>query len=721
LNYIYFNRSSDAVDKTLNKEKVDSMVVVLNVDEEVCNSFKDVAHLKAHIAFFKEYHSLETVFNIDGEKGPYHNIKEGTDGLKVCQLTEKGMELLDKTVCRGTTAFGKMRVPTKVCSPTKETKVDKNFVEGAVPGPDTLDTPVIKLPECPLFEATLAGGCGEKTCLHQETHFVAVREGEEPSVLTSKVPVALQVVASPAILSLFLRTSLCEIKSLPEDLAAPLTHKIQRHLCQPMVNIRAVTDIGRLYDEKMVKEERRMNKAQANQFSGERVVMSDKAGLIQTAMGNGNPGNNFVEHDFYLVPYSVSDSASAPEGSAEVTTVEVTMDLLTLLEGHPKAKTIAVEEVESLWDALFTGQAKFRPDFGTDTEGSDVKATKAFAQLIGTMQQVFGGLKTAEDWVQLYMRLCNCDQLRPYDFGRLAVTLPWPELNYMIHHLMGAVSPLGIALLDGLGRVSATKLASISLYPATSYRQLIEPNKAYALCSEKGGVGEALPDFRVVGEPGIVKCIALNQGGTLGQASLNMCQEFSKGVLKRATQPTSMGLRDLLSDFLQKAVTENREKFVFGTTVDDLTRSSDLLREAAYEIIFEEGTSNNHLKLVQASETDAKNKTLKSVKEECIEFKWGRKTAAGPTECSLGRHTLVTWLVNLMTHSFFFASKVPTTIGDRSYREMLILLRNNGNQRLHSGNRDGMNLYKASMVANFKVRLFISWGLSVSSITSFRI
>jgi hypothetical protein len=703
------------------RERDDNMVAVLDVNEEVCNSFRDVAHLKAHIAFFKKYHSLETMFNIDGEKGPYHNIKEGTGGLKVCQLTKKGIDLLDGTVCRGTTAFGKMRLPTKVCVPREDDNVDKDFVGGVVPGPDTLDTSLKKLPECPLFEATL-GGCAEKTRLHQGTNFVAVREGEEPSVLASKVPVALQVVASPAILSLFLRTSLCENKSLPKvELALSLTHKIQRHLCQPMVNVRAVTDIGRLYNARMIKEERRMNKARSNQFLGDKVVMSDKAGLIQTAMGNGNPGNNFAAHDFYLVPYSVCDSATAPEGSAEVTTVEVTMDLLTVLEGRPKAKTIGVEEVESLWDVLITGHAEFRPDFGIETEGSDVKATKAFAQLIGTMQQAFGGLKTAEDWVQLYMRLCNCDQLQPFNFGRLAATLPWPELNYMIHHMMGAVSPLGIALLDGLGRVSATKLASISLYPATSYTQLIEPNRAYASCSEKGGVGEALPDFRVVGEPGIVKCIALNQGGTFGQASLNMCREFSKGVLNRAQQPTTIGLRDLLSDFLQEAVTEKRENFAFSTTVEEMTTSSEILRELAYEIIFDEGTSNHHLKVVQASETTAKNKTLESVKAECIRSKWGRKTTAGPTECNLKAHTLVTWLVNIMTNGFFFATKVPTTIEDRSYREMLILLRNNGNQKLHHDNGDGNNLYKASMLTNFKVCLFISWGLSVSSITSFHI
>lgn len=695
------------------KEQDDSLVVVLDDHGDVCNSFRDVAHLKSHIAFFEKYHRLETCFKVDGEKGPFHDIKEGTGGLKVCQLTKEGMDLLDGKVCRGTTAFGKLRGPTKICVQTKDDNVGNDFVGGPAPVPATLDrSNFTKLPECPLYEATLGGGSGEKSHLHQGTNFVAVREGEEPSVLASKVPVALQVVASPAILSLFLRTSHCEIKSLPLEIQKDSKHKIQRHLCQPMVNIRAVTDIGRLYDGKKIKEEIRMNNGQSNQFLGDKVVMSDKAGLIQTAMGNGEPGNNFTAHDFYLVPYSVCDSAAAPEGSAEVTTVEVTMDLLTALEGRPKAKIIAVEEVQLLWDALFTGHAEIQPEFGTDTEGSEFKATKAFAQLIGTMQQDFGGLKTAKDWVKLFMRLCNSDQLRTYNFGRLALTLPWPELNYMIHHLIGAVSPLGIGLLDGLGRVSATKCASIALNPATTYNQLICPNKAYAF---RSNAKEPLPDFRVVGEAGIVKCIVLNQGGTLGQASLDMCQEYSKGILNRATQPTRIGLRDLMSDFLHKAVAERRQNFAFGTTVDSMTANNDTLREAAYEIIFEEGTSNNHLKLVQASETTAKNKMLESVKAECIRAKWGRKTASGPTECNLKGHILVSWLVNLMTNSFFFATKAPTDFEDSSYREMLILLRNNGNQRLKHDK--GVNLYKASMLANFKVCHFLSLGLSISSIT----
>jgi hypothetical protein len=75
---------------------------------------------------------------------------------------------------------------------------------------------------------------------------------------------------------------------------------------------------------------------------------------------------------------------------------------------------------------------------------------------------------------------------------------------------------------------------------------------------------------------------------------------------------------------------------------------------------------------------------------------------------------LVTWLVVLLTNSFFFATKVQTKIADRSFREMLILLNNNGNRRLKSS-KD--NLYKVGMLANFKVCHFNSWSLSVSSIT----
>jgi hypothetical protein len=651
--------------------------------------------LKSHIAFFTKHYSLNTKFNVKGAKGPFHIIREGTEteGTRVCELTKEGLESLDKTVCRGTSAFG------KVCLPNDD------IVPGDVhvAQPDTIDTlKSTKLPLCPVYEATLGGSSGQ---LGQGTNFTAVEESMEPLVLAGKVPVALQVEASPAILSLFLRTSHCEFQSLPEGLKKT-THNIQRHLCQPNVNTREVTDIGRLHNAKKFIEDTNQQPAQVE---GEKavIVMSDEAGLIQTAMGHGKPGNNFIDHDFYLVPYSICDSATAPEGSAEVTTVEVTMDLRTSLEGHPKAKLIAMEDVQSLWVALFTEQAEIKPEFDAD-DGSENKATKAFAQLIGTMQQAFGGLKTAEDWVKLYIRLCNCDQLSPYNFGRLATALPWPELNYMVHHLMGAVSPLGIGLLDGLGRVSATKLATMSRYPETTYKQLLFPNKAFTYRMTKS-------DFRVVGEPAIVKCIAMNQGGTFGKASLKMCREFSQGVLRRATQPTKVGIRDLLSDYLNKA-NAKRGKYAF-TNMKEMISTFNKLREDAYDIVFEEGTSNSHLKLLHAIETVHKKKTLQQVKALCIKNKWGLKNETGITECfnSVKGHPLVFWLVNIMTNGFFFATKEETENQDFSYSEMLILVRTNGNQGMIRGKPED-NLYNASIVANFKVCNFISCGLSVASL-----
>lgn len=652
---------------------VGAMVIVYHEEnaDVPCTSFKDVAHVLSHIAFFTDHYGLVTQFNIEGASGEYHNITTNEDGRRVCQLTSKGRNALSAEVCNGTTAFGRPLGPGDM----------KGFEANM---PHTAGTgKTVKLPHCPLYQATSADP-NASTGLHRETNFTLVEDADISAVLASKIPVAFETHSSTGVVSLFMRTSLCQIGTLPDEITGK---RIQRHLCQPKMNARTVIENARLYD-------------------GEKLLLSevnDDAGLIETALGRGHAGNNFIGPEIFLAPYSFCETGSAPEGSAEVYTVEVAMDLVTTLENNPKARIITQEEVRFLSNVLVTGmteEAVAGPEFGEEMENSEVRATRAFTQLLGTIHEVYGGLKTTEDWLRLYKRLCNCGKLRKYNLERVSEELPWPELNYMVHHMMGAVSPLSVGVLDGLGRICATKLASISRYPQLTYYELNNPSSAVVPPSD-------YPDFRVIGQKGTVKCLTLNNGSIWGEASLKMCREYSKGVLTRSTQATSTGLRDLLNEFLTKVQAE-REKYYCGNTCEEMEASFDKLREEAYDCIFGDATTtNNHLKLIHAQEMAKKQRTLEKVKADCSRTRLGHRKHNGLTIAVTAEpNHLITWLVYVLTNGFFFATKALCPESpDESYSQMLILLRNNGNQeRLKQHKDHDGNLYAKGETARFKVR-----------------
>lgn len=647
--------------------------------------FTDVAHLLSHVEFFKRYYKLQTDFDIVGNCGPCHKIKSTSEKESVVELTAKGQILLN-AVCRATTAFGRCRYPEDMKGMTVEMPagMDTDNEKGEV-----------KLQTFPLYKATSAVA-STNAGLDRETNFVPVDVDEALAVLASNVPVAFEAKASSAILSLFLRIALSKRDNLPDEIKGG---HIQRLLCQPEVNTRSVTEMIRLYDENRINLDCDSAKPES----------SDEAGLVETALGRGKRGNNFIGQDYYVVPYSICASEGAPEGSAEVYSIEVAMSLLTRLEGHPKAKIARVDEVESLWDLLFGRMTKVRPEFDNETT-TEAKAAKAFSQLLGAMEQVFGGLKTGQDWVMLYLRLCDCDKLRPYNLGRVVATLPWPEISYMVHHMMGAVSPLSVGLLDGLGRIAATKLASISRFPSTSYKELNHPSRAYSQHENPFEVSSP-PDFRVIGQQGCVKFISLNQAPILGPASLEMCRAFSEGILTRVTQVTTPGIRDLVHGHLNRAPMD-RENFCIGSTEDAMTDSFEKLREQAYDTILNGSTTNPHLLSIQREEART-GETVAELRTYCSQKQLGFQKSSGlaePTTKVKTPHRLITWLVHILTNSFFFATKERTSRGDFSYNQMLILTRNNGNQGLLPLPRNTQNpldeddnLYSGGEAANFKV------------------
>jgi hypothetical protein len=677
-------------------EMIGAMTIIGYSDgeEPTYPCFTDVAHALSHVAFFTDYYKLKTKFDITGASGECHSIVTNSNNEAMVQLTQKGQVRLD-AVCKATTAFGRCRYPS-----------DMSGMQVTMPAPldEATEKGEARLPTCQLYKATAGVGSTNAAGLDKETNFARVEVADEPAVLASSVPVAFEAKASSAIIALFMRSSLSEIDNLPEQIESK---HVQRLLTQPNVNTRSVTEMTRLYDEARIGEDE--------------LESSDDAGLVETAQGKGKRGNNFIGQDYYVVPYSICKSEKAPKGSAEVFSAEVAMGLWTTLEGRPKAKIATVDEVESLWDLLFPGRTAARPDFVNKAGGSDeAHAARVFSQLLGTMEEVFGGLNTEEEWADLCLRLCNCDQLRDYNLGRVMVNLPWPEINFFVHHMMGAVSPLGVAILDGLGRICATKLASINRYPSTTYSELNHPHLSYS--------GQPIvdrnafdldyanpPAFGVIGQQGVVKVISINQSPILGKASLAMCRAFSEGILSRVTQVTTPGLQDFVHGFLNQAPLK-RDKFCIGVTEEEMTDSFHVLREEAYSLILNDSTSNRHLVKIHELELEKRGMAVADFRLHCTKVRLGVQKNSGLAEPNSMRegYRLITWLVHIMTNSFFFATKARTNSGDSSYDQMLILSRNNGNRgllRLPPNKKNPFdekdNLY-SGVAANFKVCQTIS-------------
>jgi hypothetical protein len=631
-------------------EQGEGMKIVFE-DGTPCTSFKDVAHLNSHIKFFNDHHKMGFNMALDAttSSGEMHIIKEG-----VLYLTSEGSVALT-ILCTATTAFGALRRGEK--AGLVRMKVDS--MEGA------LSAVAGTVPEYSILRPKAYGNADIPT-LNQECTFEKVDVADESTILasTGPGPVGCEVKVSPAILSLFLHGGLAEKRRQPEELKG---QHLWRHLCEPPVNTRTSIIMKRLYDEKVVAVE----ETKTAQHSP--TVMSDEAGLVVTAMGKGRHGNTFSGHCFYVLAYSIASNADVPEESAKVCSFECAMDMPATLEGDPRAKTITKAEVLQLWDLLFSGMDEVqiqRPD-NTDTD-TEASATKAFSMLLATMQLVYGGLKTCQDWSKLYLQLSSSNKLSEYNLGRVLASLTWPERNFMVYAFMGVITRLRISLLDGLGRVSATKLACISRYPQVSREDLTNPNLSFV----SGGV----PNFGVVGQEAVVRCISLNQGPDLNRSSIEMCSGFSDGILQRVNQPTRTGIMDFLNEFLIRAATDKeRQKFWCGATAAEMTQGLEKRRIAAYHCILDNRSNNWHLKELQKGWYTSTRKTLQSLIDWCTLFKLGKaKNGLCHAHTDKG-HEVLKWLVAILVSGFYFPTEDPAERNkDRSYSQMLILVRKNG-------------------------------------------
>jgi hypothetical protein len=237
----------------------------------------------------------------------------------------------------------------------------------------------------------------------------------------------------------------------------------------------------------------------------------------------------------------------------------------------------------------------------------------------------------------------------------------------MVYQFMGAVTEIRISFLDGLGRATAAKLACMSRYPQTSYNDLLNPN-----CSFVIGMN---PKLGVVGARAVTRCISLNQGKVLSDRSVKMCSDYSNGVLRRVNQVTKYGISDFVTEFLVSAASDEvRKNFWCGSTDKEMFQILDERREAAYHSIFKDTSSSPLLEELRRSYG-----TTAGV-EFCQRQAFGRVDTGLCAARATRGHDVLKWLVSILASSFYFATQEAELkrYPDRSYSQMLILVRNNG-------------------------------------------
>jgi hypothetical protein len=624
-----------------------------------CYSFKDLGHLRSHVNFYRDHHDMDFNLTIDnGCNSPMNTIVDTATEGKAVYLTEFGAETLT-TLCMATTAYGTLRYGE--ADALEDMKVGTTETEGAVSSGVVNNIPLYSV-----LRAVTTGNIAASV-LDQDSSFRKVAVADETDIIASAGPVAIEVKVSPAIISLFLHGGLADKKCQPTKLE---DQHLPRYLCQPPFNTRNMTNLTRLLDEKAMNHDKVKNARAGGEGP---AIMSARAGLVATALGWGKPGNSFSLHTFYIVAYSVATCKDAPAESAKVSSIESVIDMPNTLEGDPRSVIITTKGVLHLWDVLFSGMDEVnnsRPKYTSDTEtDTEAYATKAFSLLLATMQVVFGGLKTSQNWSHLYTKLCESKELSKYNLGRVLESMSWPERNFMVYEFMGAVTKLRISLLDGLGRVSATKLACMSRFPQVSREHLENPYLSF--------VHARIPNFDVVGEEAEVRCIALNQGPVLGADSSTMCSRFSKSVLERANQVTNTGIADFVTEFLVLAASE-REKHWCGATDEEMEKLSNERRERAYLAIFDKNSNNHHLQKLHHATYPAK--TLEELIVWCSSSQLSRRQGSGLCYAnSTSGHETLKWLVAVLASSFYFPTKgTDKNKPDRSHSEMLILARNSG-------------------------------------------
>jgi hypothetical protein len=627
-------------------------------DHTPCLSFMDLDHFKSHATFFKDIRGInvmdyDNLCSDNESNSKYYTIEQDSEQDTAAYLTPCG-ERAVTSLCKFTTAYGRFRK-----GDDDEGVLDEMKVESTE---DDTGTIMERVPPYNVYQAVNTDNT-PATVLDAESNFRQIPLSDEVTIFegASQSPVVVQVSASMAIISLFLHGGFSKVEGLASGHSV-----VPRNFCQLEMNTRPMTQTYRLYDTRAVA-------ADEAAIAQERATaMSDAAGLVVTAQGRGRVGNNFSVVPIYITPFKVELAEDAPEGSAPVTSIENVMDMPRSLEGDPRGIIITTREVLDLWEVLFP-EIDFLQQVlkeNTTHSGTEAYATKAFSLLLATMQHVFGGLKTCADWSKLYARLSQSKLIEGYSFLRVKKSLSWPERNYMVYEMMAAVTELRVSLLDGLGRACATKLACMSRIPQVTMEDMDNPKDTF--------VNNGSPKFNVVGKAVTVECIALNQGTVLDSESVSMCRAFSKGILFRVNQTTNTGFADLLNEFLDHARHEGqRKKYWLGASDEEMGEIMDNRRLAAYKIICDHSSNNNHLTTLQQSTKKTENAMI----DRLTSMSLGANSAYGVCQAKSNTgHEVMSWLVCLLTSTFAFATLDPPggNTGSRAHSQMMIFVRSNG-------------------------------------------
>jgi hypothetical protein len=298
----------------MDPEGADAGTAILINDTTRCPSFADLNHLNSHIQFFRDHKKMNFEQMImDPSKGSSLYTMHKWEKGPAVKLTSLGLKALH-TMCKATTAFGKLRETNK--DGMSGMKVEDHVTSTGAAAAGTLTDPQFKL-----LQSRTTGDTGDAaaTVLDGESTFEKLDGADKEEVFySSKGPVAVEVGVSTALMTLFYHGGMCVKKGQPKELC---DQHIPRNTCGPPMNTRAITNMKRLFDRRIVARDEAMI------GEGSATVMSDEAGLVATALGKGRGGNSFREHPFYIVAYSVADGTNANRESAGVRSNESVMDL----------------------------------------------------------------------------------------------------------------------------------------------------------------------------------------------------------------------------------------------------------------------------------------------------------------------------------------------------------------------------------------------------------
>jgi hypothetical protein len=192
------------------------------------------------------------------------------------------------------------------------------------------------------------------------------------------------------------------------------------------------------------------------------VRLDDQTGQIATAMGR--TPFDLSTHEMQGCLYSVV-AVNRYEHARLLPMVSTGFQPGTGREtlcGSPGAMPARVHDVDILWYALF-GLERVDCVEVTKCGLNDVeRATVIFNSLIGRLTKEYDGLRNVSEWMRLHRRL------REFMWEGIAMKYRPTNENELYHEvrvMIQALTPLRIAMLDGLGRIGGTVYALLGRKP----------------------------------------------------------------------------------------------------------------------------------------------------------------------------------------------------------------------------------------------------------------